>query len=78
MDVTQLLLCHGERKLPNDEDSVQVGTYQLSNSTIFVPVHWVSALVVFTQEHNKKIYTDQHQQDCGLSDMIIHPAQGSR
>jgi len=24
MDVTQLLLCHGERKLPNDEDPVQV------------------------------------------------------
>ena len=25
MDVTQLLLCHGERKLPNEEDPVQVG-----------------------------------------------------
>ena len=76
MDVTQLLLCHGERKLPNDEDSVQVGTYQLSNSTIFVTVHWVSALVVFTQITRK--YTLININKIVGSQMIIHPAQGSR
>ena len=49
MDVTQLLLCHGERKLPNDEDPVQVGISYLSNRQS------LSLFIGCFYPHNKEI-----------------------
>ena len=50
MDVTQLLLCHGERKLPNDEDPVQVGINYLVQLDNFL-----SLFIGCFYPHNKEI-----------------------